>query len=132
MAKKQRRGRQATENFDDKPAYAADRPVLEKAEKAKPAAESGPQLREQLNAQTVTRLTQLKASILEAGVGVSATPAKVDKTRKQPPVQEAERGKAAEIDKDKSFQELFDPEPESEDSFTELLKDSKLDWRSFK
>jgi len=132
MGKKQRRGRQANENFDDKPAYAADRPVVEKAEKPNQSVESGPQVREHLNEQTVNKLARLKASMLEAGVAVSAPPAKVHMARPQAPTQERILGKSEEIDKEKSFQELFDPEPGEEDSFTDLLKDSKLDWRSFK
>lgn len=36
-------------------------------------------------------------------------------------------------DKDKaSFAELFNPAPEDEESFEEMLKSSKLDWKKFK
>lgn len=157
MAKKQRRTKQAQE-FNDKPAYAAD--FLELRNPARPSgtdsqrksgngqAESGEaasQLRDRLDGRTMQQLTELKAKVKaqeeeqaqsaqgksgKSGLRGSGKPGMANELSARR--DGLDGTKDSQVDKDKSFKELFDPEPETEESFSDLFKDSKLDWRSYK
>ncbi|WP_029423176.1 hypothetical protein [Alicyclobacillus macrosporangiidus] len=54
----------------------------------------------------------------------------VGSTRRSPEDRGASEGDRA--DREASFAELFDPQPDDDVSFEELLRTSKLDWRKFK
>ena len=50
---------------------------------------------------------------------------------KMPSVRKTAKERIME-DNDLSFADLFDPAPEDELSFEEMINDSKMDWRKFK
>lgn len=127
---KKRKPLRSNQEIHDKPDFAADWFVGEpkKKEKPKPRDESAVSVGDHLSDGLMKRLEAMKAA-MEA----EAAPAPAAKgTAKSMGGNKKPRAVRVEDDGEKSFAELFDPEEESEDSFEELLGDSKLDWRSFK
>lgn len=163
MGKKQK-SRHQFDEFNDKPAYAADFLELNRAAKSgvksrqgssgKPSdkpetsEEAAAQLRDRLNEKTMQQLAQLKATMKEqelqqrGGAGVresretgatgEATRIRTGTARGGINTGFRRKSNGDDFEKEKSFKELFDPEPETDESFSDLFKDSKLDWRGFK
>ena len=128
VAKKRKTTRTADE-IQDKPDYAADwfRP---KPKPAKPKGDDAAKLsvEDRLSGGTVAKLSELKAKMeSEAQARENGQAGKKAVRKHSSPARLADPD-----DESKSFAELFDPQEDETDSFEDLLKESKLDWRSFK
>lgn len=148
-------GGRRVEDFSgsDKPDYAADlfrneRTVKPKAEAAKPAAGTDNQatLKDRLGKGTLDGLARLKAQMAEAEASkrraeagasrkVAGERTEAEKSglnRVKPTGARGDHDGVRTDATEPSFAEMFDPVEPDEDTFADMLQQSKLDWRKFK
>jgi hypothetical protein len=107
----------------DKPAFAlGEEPGLREGERPRDK-EARMELGARLDEGAFAKLKQLKAQIDD-----TAAQTQVKSAKKQ----SRKRVSASEEEDEESFADLLNPKDDPEASFEDLLKRSKLDWRSFK
>jgi hypothetical protein len=131
VSKKRKVKPYSEESGQDKPDWAADLFRGEKKPKkaAKPLESTEVLLGDRLGKGVVDKLSALKAQMSN----LPPSSAQQQTTQKKAPVLQKAAKARPEDNGDASFAELFDPQESDDDSsFAELLRDSKLDWRSHK
>jgi hypothetical protein len=136
MGKSSKRKSTQPSLYDDKPAFAMDlfkQPAPKKTVKAE--SETAIHVKERLNAGALSALEQLRRE-MESVIAQDGN-GKSDPARKPTPPAVTTRArdagaKTGDADRDVSFAEMFDPQPEDDVDFDALLKDSKQDWREYK
>lgn len=114
----------------DKPDYARDIVVAPQKQKKHVPNETDIFVAERLKNETKQELAKMKDKLL-----IQQQENKEDSQQKRKGIVPSVRKTAKERimeDNDLSFAELFDPAPDDELSFEEMMNDSKLDWRKFK
>lgn len=144
MASRKRKGGapRSVEDGRDKPAFAADWFASAHASNAEPkkakpdVAEQAATLSDHLDSRIASKLQAMKATLVQAEEVARANPGKrpggpAAGANKRPVAGTKGNAESSDIEK-VSFGELFNPTDPDEESFETMLKDSKLDWRSFK
>jgi hypothetical protein len=113
---------------DDKPDYAMDKMLPEvKVKTPKVPREEQILVEDRINQSVFSKLASLKAKMEAEAAETAVESTKKTSKKRQPAVRRPDPD-----DKDVSFAELFDPAPEDEESFEEMLEASKQDWREYK
>lgn len=146
MSAKRKKHSVPVEDGRDKPDYAADLFRKEdlsgrkdsrrkQADKNKEDSDGPSTVAEHLEGDMAAKLRQMKAALEEAESNkrASAKGASAQKLPLQKRPNQSRKNAGDVPDKETaSFAELFDPAPADEDSFEDMLNNSKLDWQKFK
>jgi len=130
--KKKRLGSGWVDDGRDKPDYAADlfHDVKPKVKEEKKAVDDGPKLADAMQASVRDKLEQMKAQMQAVAKPTTAVAPKASGLTR---VIGRKKMDVVEDDGKLSFAELFDSQEDGEEnSFEEMLKESKQDWKSYK
>ncbi len=147
---KGKRKQTQSEEFDLKPDFAMDGFVEKKETKKAPVdKEAELNVKDRIGVASLSKLEKLRAEMKEeADAAESAAAAKAQANSKATRANSKAPGSlssgsssaassspgrsSSDPNDNLSFAELFNPEPDDEEDFDSMLKDSKLDWRQYK